>query len=305
MAWLDDTANTVAKALTAETIGRAFLLGVAIASIGTFVPLLLLNEIVSFKLPPVVNNGTWFVGLWFLLLIIVTITTLVSSLHGTAVQKREDEVAKKETNVKDREAAVVQRETAAFEREKDDLLTAFRRKIEGIWEMTYLYWDYDDDGSQTERSVVSHANFLVDESTGKLGITLDLKPVGHWKGDAETVTAIMIWPVHQPEHLGYYHVFSIPLDTGEQILGATFTSLDIRFDGHQPVSLSGTWYDLDQSFARINRKAATDAGTKVQKELPPRGRIQYKKLSGPISQSGASIEPAPSPGVPAAALSHS
>ena len=279
MAWYDKPPEVIAQAITADSIGRALMLATTIATVGTFVPLVLMNDI-TFNLPPTVTHGAWFVGVWFLLLCIVTVAAMLSQVRENKIKLQQADVAKREVDIKDREAAVATREKAILDREKDDLLTTFRGRLVGIWEMTSMFWDYDPTGCLIERSSVSHARITVDEKTGKLKITMDLKAFRQWKEDEETVTAIIIWPVMEPKYLAYYHQFGLSLDTGEQIFGASFTILDIRYEEEEPVLLSGTWYDLDQSFSRINADYATRAGIKLQRELPPRGKIAFKKLGG-------------------------
>jgi hypothetical protein len=278
MAWYEKPVESLVNALTAETIGRALILAIAVASIATLVPLILLNEITRFAIPPQVKDGHWFTLLWFGLLVIVTGVSLLMSAHDADIKLRTDAVTEREDQVKNREAAVVVRETEINKREADDLLTGFREQMVGIWEMTYLDWVYDNAGHPKERSHVAHARFELDRQTAKLQIRLDIKAVDHFRENEEVVSAIIIWPVKEPQYLAFYHQLGMTLDTGENIIGAVFSRFDIKFHNGQPVGLHGTWYDLDRAFSRVQQSYAIQDGVTAQRDLPPFGRVSFKKL---------------------------
>ena len=144
--------------------------------------------------------------------------------------------------------------------------------------MSFRSWRFNDAGEPEEIKNTSHARFDVNEKTKKLGMRTRVKSDGEFDEENISIEAISIWPTINPRYLDYFHDLSLSHGHGEIVRGPVFVHLDIEYDGDQPARLRGIWYDLDGTFAKVQKETLVQSRREVRGELPTRGRIAFTKL---------------------------
>jgi len=170
------------------------------------------------------------------------------------IEKREKEVAERESNIAERETKLNAREQDVYNREALDLLSGFRDRLCGLWEMDYRRTIFNETGEVIDEKSQTFARIIVDDETKKLKLAINVREDGYFEQDQIMVEAITVWPVKHPEHLDYFHDLRLNMENGDVIRGPLFVHLDVTFVEGEPARLSGTWYDLDGVFAKARRE---------------------------------------------------
>jgi hypothetical protein len=266
--------ETLVLALVSRGFGYALVLGITASAISTAFTLFALDSYLGLDKHPPIVHGPWFVGEFFLIVAVVAgIAAFMSS--------REDRMKAQEAAIATREASVAEREAAVARREGGDILTGFREKLSGNWELTFRGWNYNHLGEPEEVDGLGYAVFKISERTQKLVMRTSIRSDPDFDDENVAVEAISIWPPQNPKHLDYFVDLTLASELGEIVRGAVFVHLDIDLDSDdRPVRLTGTWYDLDGQFARARKTAwsARNPGRTITNGLPLRGRISFQRF---------------------------
>jgi hypothetical protein len=120
---------------------------------------------------------------FFIILVIVTAVAFLANI-------RDEQIKSREQNVAQREADLAKREAELASREREDMLTPFRRSLEGVWELEFHRWEYDKIGNPRSVPDFDHARFKIDEKTGKLSINVAVREGSGYRRDELNIDAI-------------------------------------------------------------------------------------------------------------------
>ena len=275
------------SALIKRNVGYSLSLGIMTAIIATATTQFFLSGSQGFvqSAHPKVLISEFFV-LW----IVVSIVAFLATIRDDEIKNREKEIADREAklternsalnaNIVAREEALTKREAELARRETEDLLTPFRRSLEGAWEIEFRRWEYDDKGEPHSAVDIDTARFIVDDDTGKLVIKVLVREGFGFRRDELSIEAISIRPVRSPQTLDYYHKMRLTTDSGDPISGQIFVHLDIVYEREKVIRLEGIWYDLEGKFAAARKNMYVAEGHKPKMDLPPFGYINLTPLS--------------------------
>ena len=243
--------ETLIETLTAKTIGYALTVGFVSSLLATYITMIFLGALTpGDHYIPIVAHGPRFVAEFFVLLATVAAISVLLSFRETNMQKLRNE----------------------------DMLSGFRKKLAGYWEIEFRSWNYDDEGKIIESRPIDHALFDVDKDTYKLVVRLNVRDGPFWQKDQLTVRAVSIWPAKDPANLDLYYKPHLEMKSGRIVEGQVFVHTEIEFDRERPVRLSGVWYDLDGTFARAKKDFIISKDVTPAEDLPTSGIIEFTKL---------------------------
>ena len=215
------------------------------------------------------------------MLSVVSASSILVSFREADIQREQKELAQRETNLANRENEIAQREASVAKRENEDMLSDFRRKLAGPWEIEFRNWSYDQAGQVKDTKSIDNATFEIDNETQKLVIRMHVRENEFWKKDELIVRAISIQPVKEPATIDYYHEVRLDMQEGQIADGRFFAHLEIIYSGSSPVRLRGTWYDLDAAYSYAMKNLIISRGIIPQRDLPVAGSITFTKLQTP------------------------
>jgi hypothetical protein len=295
MATIDKLGERLLTVLTARSFGYALVLGFWVSLASTLITMVMLGRLAGFDhLVPKVVHGEVLLAEFFLLFVVVATISIRMSSNEDLAKEREKQVANREAAIVDRETKLSAREQDVNRREKLDLLSVFREKLAGVWEVEFRSTAFNEKGDVVDQRGHSYARFLVDEQTKKLRLLVNVKETDFTESDDVMIEAISIWPVMNPTHLDYFHDLRLTMEDGNIVRGPIFAHLDIDFEDGEPNRLVGTWYDLDGAFARARRNLWVEQQKPAKGELSLRGRITFRRIDlrvvGRQARSSADIE---------------
>jgi hypothetical protein len=272
-------AEQLLSVLTARSFGYALVLGFWVSLASTLITTVMLGQLagINHGIPEVVH-GNLLLAEFFFLFVVVGIISVIMSAREDSSKEREKQVADREATLAERETKLSEREQDASRRDAQDLLSVFREKLAGVWEMEFRSSAFGKGGEVVDEKGISYARFVVDERTRKLRISVSVKEDEFFESDDVVIEAITIWPVSEPKHLDYFHDLRLTLENGDIVRGPIFAHLDIDFENDDPVRLAGTWYDLDGTFARARKDFWTAQQRLAKGDLSLRGRVSFRRI---------------------------
>ena len=281
---LEKLGEQLLSILTARSFGYALVLGFWVSLASTLITMIMLGQLAGIDhWVPKISHGSVLLAEFFLLFAIVAAISVIMSAKEDQAKEREKQVAAREAAIAERETKLGEREQDVNKQSKLDLLSEFRAKLAGVWELDFRYSSYNEAGDVIEARGVSFARFLLDEKTAKIRLLINVKADDYFESDDVMIEAISIWPVLAPKHLDYFHDLRLVMEeTGDVARGPIFVHLDIDYTEDAPIRLSGTWYDLDGTFAKARREYRAAQHRPANGDLSLRGRITYRRLDMPV-----------------------
>lgn len=174
-------------------------------------------------------------------------------------------------------------------REKEDILTPLRKSLQGTWRIEYQAWRVEGDGSIRDHNAANVCSIKIDEGTAKLYLTTRTVSSRLYEADELRIDDISINPAPNPQRISYYQDMVVRLKSGSmQELNRTnsevrapifvIASFDKPMNKESIRFMSGHWYDLDGTFAQLERSLAERNGVSVRGEVPRSGEITFERV---------------------------
>lgn len=166
---------------------------------------------------------------------------------------------------------------------REDILSPFRRKLVGYWEVRALTWKIEG-GAVTQEHVVTHCTIGIEDVGRKLILHFDITNSDIFKDQSMDITNVMIAFQGEPKKLIYFHDHELqlkqPIGVGpDQIVSAKFPFLgvlNINSINTDVNDMDGVWYDIDNSVFNLARRIPDLNGLDLLNDGIEKGAITFK-----------------------------
>jgi hypothetical protein len=174
-------------------------------------------------------------------------------------------------------------------KEREDILTPIRKKLRGHWRIEYQSWKINALGDLEEDWRVEVCTIGIDDGTAKTYIQIDNVQNELFESSPTKIEDITINPKTSPMRITYFHEMKMRFTpAARELLGDEKSEVSAPILGVLGISdgddagnidrLTGDWYDLDGTFAKLVEDFSSKSGRPTKESLPRKGAMRFSRL---------------------------